>query len=178
MTQFEGHGMHVPNAGAGRRRLVDEDGVTLVEVLVAMFLLTGAMLAMAHVATSGLVSLRDATDRTTAIALATEVLEQSRQVPWDVLLLDATDHAPVCGDMIAIDDAGSVTEPAVCDAAGAVGAAAPYWGANGKYDLETYVTSIPNFPNARRVTTVVSWDQGTGPRTVRSSTVIAQVDRG
>jgi hypothetical protein len=170
--------MHEPNRQRPPRRLADESGVTLVEVMVAIFLLATAMMAMSQVATSGLMSLRDATDRTTAISLATQSLEASRQLPWESLYLDATAHPGRCGQMIVIADDASVTEPAVCLATGEVGAAAPFWGDIDGFEIETYVTAIQNFPNARRVTAVVEWDHGAQTRTVRSSTVIAQVSRG
>jgi hypothetical protein len=161
-----------------RARASEEEGVTLIEVLVAITLLVTAMMALAQVATSGLLSLRSSTDRTTAISLATQTLEASRQVPWPELALDETIFGATCGSNVPIDDAGTINEPVVCDTAGGIGSAPPFWGVDGKYDLETYTTSIPGFPNARRVTAVVSWDEGATERSYRSSTVIAQVDRG
>jgi hypothetical protein len=170
--------MHEPDRRPTWQQLGDESGVTLVEVMVAIFLLATAMMAMSQVATSGLLSLRDATDRTAAISLATQSLEASRQLPWESLQLEATAHAARCGQMITIADDGSVTEPAVCHATDAVGDVAPFWGDIDGFEIETYVTAIADFPNARRVTAVVEWGQGSQIRTVRSSTVIAQVSRG
>jgi hypothetical protein len=167
-----------PRRWSIRARAAEEEGVTLIEVLVAITLLVTAMMALAQVATSGLLSLRSATDRTTAISLATQSLEAARQVPWQQLALDSATFGATCGTNVDVDDAGTISEPVVCTADGALDGGIPFWGADGKYDLETYTTSIPSFPNARRVTTIVSWDEGATVRNYRASTVIAEVDRG
>jgi Tfp pilus assembly protein PilV len=161
-----------------RSRASEEEGVTLIEVLIAITLLVVAMMSLAQVATSGLLSLRSSTDRTTAISLATQSLEASRQVPWTELALDESIFGGTCGSTVAVDDAGSLIEPVICAADGALTSDPPFWGVDGKFDLETYSTAISGFPNARRVTSVVSWDEGSTPREYRASTVIAQVDRG
>jgi Tfp pilus assembly protein PilV len=170
--------MHVPDRQRPPRHLADESGITLVEVMVAIFLLATAMMAMAQVATSGLLSLRDSTDRTTAISLATQSLEAARQVPWEELQVRTADHSGRCGTLVAIDEPATFSESVVCHSGGAIRGVRPFWGTDGKYELRTFVTAIPNFPNARRVTTVVEWSHGTTTRSTRSSTVIAQVARG
>jgi hypothetical protein len=170
--------MHSEAVGCGVNQVHAEDGVSLVEVLVAMFLLATALMALAQVATTGLFAVRDAADRTTAMGLATRAVEAARHVPWEDLALDSAAHSAECGTLVAIDAAGSLTEPVLCASAGGVGGTAPFWGAEGPYDVRSHVTSIPGFPNARRVTATVTWRDHGGPREVRTSTVIAQVDRG
>jgi hypothetical protein len=160
-----------------RARASEEEGVTLIEVLVAITLLVTAMMALAQVATSGLLSVRSATDRTTAISLATQSLEAARQIEWTQLALEEATFTATCGTTVVVDD-GTLSEPVVCDLNGLVSDAQPFWGADGRYDLETYTTAVAGFPNARRVTSVVSWNEGSTPREYRASTVIAQVDRG
>lgn len=160
-----------------RRRLDDEAGVSLIEVLVAVFLLATAFTALAQVAVTGLWSLRGTADRTTAIGLATQAVEAGRSVPWDQLTLDENEFSAFCGDLVPIDDAGDIEEVIVCGAGG-ITDALPFWGPDGGYELETYVTSIPGFGNARRITAIVSWEDRGRERTVRTSNVVAQVDRG
>ena len=162
-----------------RTRWRAEDGVSLVEVMVAVVLLATAFIALAQVATNGLFSLRSAADRTTAIGLATQSVEAVRALPWEGLSLTPADHTPgVCGDLVDIDQAGTVEEIALCLPGGQVTDDLPYWGPTGPYELETYVTTIPGFGNARRATAVVTWTDRGDIREVRTSTVIAQVERG
>jgi hypothetical protein len=167
-----------PRRWSIRARASEEDGVTLVEVLVAITLLVTAMMALAQVATSGMLSVRSATDRTTAVSLATQSLDATRQIDWTQLSLDAGDFSGTCGANFTIDDGGAVVEPVVCAPDGAVADDLPFWGFDGAYELETFVTSVPGVPNARRVTALVSWNEGQTQREYRASTVIAQVDRG
>jgi Tfp pilus assembly protein PilV len=164
--------------GPSRRRWHGEDGTSLVEVLVAVTLLAGAFLALAQVATTGMFSLRASADRTTAIGIATQAVEAGRHVPWEELAMDGSLHAPRCGTTLTIDSNGAPSEPVLCATTGAVGTASPFWGANGAYDVETYVTAIDGFVNARRVTSVVTWTERGEQRQVRSSSVVAGVERG
>jgi Tfp pilus assembly protein PilV len=159
-------------------RLHDEAGVSLVEVLVAVLLLTGAFMALSQVATTGLFSLRSTADRTTAMGLATQAVEAGRLLPWDRLALDEDDLDPQCGTLADIDRVGGSSEPVVCSASGGVNASLPYWGQDGRYELETYVTSISGYSNARRVTAVVRWQDRGQTMEIRNSNVVAAVERG
>jgi hypothetical protein len=161
-----------------RRRFDDEAGVSLVEVLVAVFLLLGTFTALAQVATTGLWALRATADRTTAIGLATQAVEAGRSVPWEQLVLDEDEFSALCGELVPIDEAGTIEEEVLCGPDGGVADGAPFWGPNGLYELETYVTAIPGFDNARRITAEVTWEERGRERTVRTSNVVAQVDRG
>lgn len=161
-----------------RSRFLDESGVSLVELLVAVMLLTGAFLALAQVATNGLFSLRSAADRTTAMGIATQTVEAGRALEWSSLLMDEDVHAGICGDPVAIDRDGTVTESVLCETDGAVADGLPFWGVDGPYEIETYVTAVPGYGNARRVTAVVTWEERGGSRELRTSTVVAQVARG
>ena len=155
----------------------NDDGVSLVEVLVALVLLATAFVALAQVATSGLISIRAAADRTSAIGYATQAVEAARSEPWEVLGLDDTEHSSLCTSPVTIDEGETVSETVVCVTDG-IDEGMPFWGAEGPYVVETYVTAIPGFANARRVTAVVRFDDGAGTQEVRNSTVIAQVQRG
>jgi hypothetical protein len=170
--------MRSPRAWGRSRRMSEEDGVSLVEVLVAVLLVTGAFMAMSQVATIGLFSLRSTADRTTATGLATQAVEAGRQLPWAELALHAVELDPQCGTLADIDRVGGRSEPVVCSVAGGVTASLPFWGQDGPYELETYVTSIDGFVNARRVTSVVRWQDRGRTMEVRNSNVVAAVERG
>lgn len=65
-----------------RRRLAGDDGLSLVEVLVAFVLLGVVMSASAGFFTTSLRALQQAEGRTKATALANEELENLRALPW------------------------------------------------------------------------------------------------
>lgn len=160
-----------------RGRFSDEAGISLIEVMIAIFLLATAMMALAHVATSGLWSLRATTDRTTAVSLATRAVEAARHLNYEELSLDAPALPDACA-ATTFDVTDDLTEDVRCSSTGGVGSDLPYWGADGVYEIETWVTEIDGFPNARRVTAVVAFDErGRRDHEVRTSTVIARVDR-
>ena len=74
-----------------RRRLACEDGISLVEMLVAMALLGVVLSASAGFFTTTLVSLQGSEQRTKATALANEELENLRVLPWEDLGFYADD---------------------------------------------------------------------------------------
>jgi Tfp pilus assembly protein PilV len=74
-----------------------DDGFTLVEALVAMFVTTLILLTVAELMITGLYVHRSASDLTETTALATERLEQLRNTPYDQLL---------AGGSIAVNTAG------------------------------------------------------------------------
>lgn len=68
-----------------RRRLAGDDGLSLVEVLVAFVLLGVVMSASAGFFTTSLRALQQAEGRTKATALANEELENLRGLPWSAV---------------------------------------------------------------------------------------------
>ncbi|HVL98409.1 MAG TPA: prepilin-type N-terminal cleavage/methylation domain-containing protein [Egibacteraceae bacterium] len=66
-----------------RRRLAGDDGISLVEMLVAFAILGVVMSASAGFFTTALGALQQAEGRTKATALANEELENLRVLPWD-----------------------------------------------------------------------------------------------
>ena len=161
-----------------RRRAGEESGFSLVEVLVVVLLLTTAFLALAQVATTGLFTLRSAADRTTAMGLATQSVEAARTLNFEQLLMERAEHAEVCDNVFAVDPLDRLNETVVCGNGVAIADAFPFWWSDGRYTVETYVTAIDGYSNARRVTAVVQWTERAQDRELRTSTVVAEVGRG
>lgn len=68
-----------------RSRLADEAGVTVIEMMVAVFVLGLVLTAFLSVMTASFNSIRQNASMTRATALANEVLEEFRAVPWSRL---------------------------------------------------------------------------------------------
>lgn len=66
-----------------RRRLAGDDGISLVEMMVALSILGVVLSASAGAFTTALTSVQQAESRTKATALANEELENLRALPWD-----------------------------------------------------------------------------------------------
>lgn len=89
-----------------RRRIGGEDGISLVEMLVAFVILGIAMSASASFYMNALFSLHQAESRTKATALANEELENLRFLPWDDVGFYTDDDfgGPVPEDTVILDD--------------------------------------------------------------------------
>ncbi|MEX0651804.1 MAG: prepilin-type N-terminal cleavage/methylation domain-containing protein, partial [Actinomycetota bacterium] len=72
------------------RRFRLEEGITLVEVIIAMFILSVALLAMASTATSSLISLAGSRDREQATNAASAAIERARALDFTDLVVPAT----------------------------------------------------------------------------------------
>lgn len=160
-----------------RNRAREETGFSLVEMLIVVLLLTTAFLALAQVATTGLFTLRSAADRTTAMGFATQSVEAARTLSWEQLLVDQNLPGAGCGSLLAVDPSGGLDETVLCGTEGAVQGSIPFWWSDSRYGVETYVTGIAGYDNARRVTAIVRWDEGDEQRELRTSTVVAEVGR-
>ncbi|SEI86484.1 type IV pilus modification PilV family protein [Demequina mangrovi] len=70
-----------------RRRLLDprDEGFTLIELVVAMFVIAIVILSLLALQTSALVSTSEAGRREQATAYGNEAIEQLRAIPWNVL---------------------------------------------------------------------------------------------
>ncbi|WP_315095262.1 prepilin-type N-terminal cleavage/methylation domain-containing protein [uncultured Cellulomonas sp.] len=66
----------------GRRLRSDESGFTLAELLVAMMIISGVLLGLMAVQTSALVTTAQTRQRAQGTAVANQVMEQMRALPW------------------------------------------------------------------------------------------------
>lgn len=72
------------DTGRVERRTAAEDGFTLIEVLVAIFVLVVAVLGVASLLSTSYISTKSTTSREQATNVARDVLERSRQVDYTV----------------------------------------------------------------------------------------------
>ena len=190
---------HSPAASRMARRAFarasGEHGVTLVEILVSMAVMSFGLLALASVSTAGLLSLRDSTARQSATEAAAQALELARDTAWSQLA-NLTGDAMVTGATFDPDGPGclaaeNVIRSAVGPVTGApyqVGPASPTLA---ERTVRTYVTDVaaldcpaaPATPTpppapAKRVTVVVQWRSGDAIHESRKSTMIAFSGRG
>ena len=155
-----------------RARLDDEAGLGLVEIVIAVFILTVGLAALAATAIPALGSLQNSRDRQAATAMATASLERARTYPMSQLAMDSG-LEPCPSDLIELDRDGDLAETPVCDSDGLVNDGSPHWYESAGRTARTYVTNVEEAPGARRVTVVVSWQRGNQDFEVRSSTVVA-----
>ena len=170
-----------------RRRLNDDAGLSLVEIIIAAFVLTVAILGLASAAISALRGLSDAQMRQEATSLAAESLEVARSYDFeDLAVRDGDTNVPGSGatfdplegshDDI---DPGSSGEDMLIDSDGAVRweTDAPHY-EEGRFALRTYVTDPADHDGVVRVTALVEYRVPGGAREVRFSTFIADAERG
>lgn len=154
-----------PIRGACRRLHDDEEGVSLVEALVAVVILSTAMLALVATAATSTTSLRLSRDRQQATQTASAALEDVRDMAWDELVLADVPAPPA-------DFEG---EPTVSDAGGPL----PHILVDGRFTTTTYVTWADAPTNTlKRVTAITSWEDRGSTREVRESTLVAIAERG
>jgi type II secretory pathway pseudopilin PulG len=170
------------------RILEDEEGLGLIEVMAAIFVLAVALMALASVATTSLVSLRISRDREQATNAASAAIESVR----------SRDFTGIAHDLGAVDPsrlpdgalpAGSTAtcfdgEPVVTDA---VVDPVPFEQTAGNNDAITVHTVVTYEDgdcttgartDLKRVTVVASWQDQGNVRFVQQETLVALVDRG
>lgn len=174
-----------------RRGLVDgEDGLSLVEMMIAILVIAVAIMALMSVSLVSLVSTREARDRQQATDAASSALEIARSYSYDETALTAAQVNPatdpfltVVGGKAHFDHDGSgpePSEPVIVQPTGSVTREQTV----DRYTVYTYVTWFdPDGTGAqgsRRVTTIVRWDdeQAGELNEVRESTVVAEANRG
>lgn len=171
-----------------RRR--DDEGMTLIELLIAVFILAVAILALAASATASLTSLRTSRDRDRATAAASAALEAARQYDYHQLAMDKAgpadfDHNPddaVAAEPTVRSDSAPIS-PYSCSPTTA-GCWFDFSAYQGKLTVSTYVTwyddpeLADSTKDGKRVTASVTWTEHDNTREVRQSTVVAEADRG
>jgi type II secretory pathway pseudopilin PulG len=165
----------------------DEDGLGLIEVMMAVFILGVALLALASVGTSSLVSLRVTRDREQATNAASAAIEDARARDFSNLALAANSvviaaippAAVPSGSTAGCFDGERVHTDAVVDPV-------PFERTAGNNDsitvhtLITFAESTCTGPatDLKRVIAIASWQDGTQTRFVRQETLVASAGRG
>jgi Tfp pilus assembly protein PilV len=167
----------------------DEEGLGLVEVLVAVFILSVALMALASVGTSSLISLRMTRDREQATNAASTALEEARALSFDALALPAgANPTTLPADVRAALNVTSATcvggEALVTDAASPQPVPLTRTsGTNGAHRVHTVVTWANQNCTAtnsglKRVVSIVTWPDGPRFNFVRNETLVAPAGRG
>ncbi|MGH3442635.1 MAG: type IV pilus modification PilV family protein [Nitriliruptorales bacterium] len=183
--------MRITTVRARRKRLDEEDGLSLVEILMAMTILSVVLLGVATTAVSSVASLRISRERQQATAAASAAIEQARSygyrdIAHPVGEVDASDPYVTGTDPYYFDHDGdgSDAEELITAAGGQV---TPYLttSADGRLTTRVFVTWYDDpattavSRDARRITAVTTWSDAGGPeREVRESTIVAEADRG
>jgi Tfp pilus assembly protein PilV len=165
-----------------RARLVGgEAGLGLVEVMVAILVLTLGVLSLASGAVQSLASLGESRPRQQGTAAATRSLETVRSYSYELIAL-RNGQAPA-GTTFDPDGSGPLAaETAVRTLTGAV-TADVHQATTAGVTVTTWVTAyddpaLSGTSNARRVTAVASWTRGGVTKVVRESTVVGEAARG
>jgi Tfp pilus assembly protein PilV len=167
-------------------RIRSDDGLGLVELLIALFILNVALLALVAGFTSGMFAVSRASRVATGGVLADSQMERYRGMTYGWIGLDtnqATDATYTSDTACVGDSTCENTAPALgasaCAPGGAVWAVAAYQpnctpsasvtGADGRtYRVDTYVRTIQSVqvgnPRATKIVTVVVRDPATGNR--------------
>lgn len=153
--------------------------MTLIEILIAVFILAVAVIALASTAASSLKSVRISKDRQDATQLASTILESARGLPFEDVILDTADNPP---DGFDPTTGNGGCDPATvgCEAVVKLaGGAIDHIRSSGNHTATTYVTEVEGTSGKEvRVTTFVRWTDGGTERTVREETLVAQATRG
>jgi prepilin-type N-terminal cleavage/methylation domain-containing protein len=162
-----------------RRRLRSEDGFGLIELLIAMTVLSLGILALVAAFSSGTAALMRASQIGTASTLADKQMELYRGVPYDWIVLDTTAVTTASSDAVYQGDqalsGGLSNYTEACPAGAPSEACAPIQNVTGPdnrtYRVDTYVTlDDPTDSGAARdvrVVTVVVREGGTNRNLVR-----------
>lgn len=161
-----------------------EDGITLVEIMVAILILGVVLTAFFGVMARNLRSVSDSQARQEASFVASQVIETLRELPvssarmavsYDPTLVscDGPGKVDVHGD-------GTVCEPLDIDPfidLNRIDESAPWTGSSDAVTYATYATT-PVGTDSVRITVVVDYELTDGPKQVRRSTIVSEVNRG
>ena len=163
----------------GQRERARQDGISLVEVLVAMSVLAIVMTGFAHLVIGSVRNLSLSEARQQAYTAATRALESARSLAFEEIGHPRTDES---GSPFSFDTfdpvAGTMAAPGTGETVwrltgGAVGDAAPFRMQTDGLDLSTVVTHPDvDDPTQVRVTAVVEFDRGGQTEVLRQSTLV------
>lgn len=178
---------------SARLRLDDESGMSLLEVIIATFVLSVAVIGLASVASASLVQLRVSRDRQAATDAATSTLEAMRLEDFSTVAVPAAEVPAGWGGCSPTDDEAVVTTTAPTD----IDYQQTGLGPAGNITVTTVVTwyddpdvdsdgdgsgadpcgAEPN--KVKRVRVTASWQDAGGPvKTVTQDTFVSPADRG
>lgn len=178
-----------------------EDGMTLIEIMIAIFILAVAILAVATTAVSSLTTMRISRERQHATAAVTGAIEEIRSYDFRDIAIDDGELAELGGDVFVTtgdcpqptndpaalcfdhdDDALNPEEMVTSTTGGVVDYKTVE--VDGRLTVRRFVTWLNRDPttvskqDAKRVTVIATFEDSGSSRTVRESTVVAQADRG
>jgi type II secretory pathway pseudopilin PulG len=165
-----------------RLRDHDEEGLSLVEIMVAAFILSVALLALASTATSSLIQLSVSLGRQEAMDAASAMIEDLRRTNYAVVALDASDP-----NVAALDPCdGEYSEPLVTSNLDGTIPHRQQFGPSGRITLITTVSWYDESGagcdhgdrNVKRVRVQAEWVDRGRSFTLEESTLVAPIDRG
>jgi Tfp pilus assembly protein PilV len=165
-----------------------ESGITLVEVLVAIFILSVALLALGSTATASLLSLGESRDREQATNAASAAIEAARARDFGALSVDAGEPlsslpTPVAS-MLGVSGNCAGTERVVQDAASIDPLPLVHQAGNNNaitvYTLVSWADQPCTATTAdmKRVVALATWNDRGTLRSVRNETLVAPAGRG
>lgn len=155
---------------ACRRLHEGDEGVSLVEALVAVLILSTAMLALVATAATSTVSLRLSRDRQQAVQTASAALEDVRSMRWTAVAL-----APIPAPPASFEGETTVVLPSTSPL---TPVAHVVTSPDGRFTTTTYITWANAEKTLKRVTAITSWSDRGQRREVRESTLVAIAERG
>lgn len=150
-----------------RRRASQDEAFSLVEVMIALFILSVGIFALASTAITSIQSTRISRERQDAMQLASTLIESARAEGFDTVALNTAEYDPVSdgatynGETVHVRHDGGVPHEVV---------AAPH-------TARVWVTWTSADEDEKRVTVQVGWNDR-GAREVVQSTLIAEARRG
>lgn len=168
-----------------RDRCAADDGITLIEVLMAVFILSVALFSLASVAIPSLSTMRDARERELGTNAASGAIEDVRALDFrGITMATGFDIGTVPADVLDLVDYGSgcvASEPFVID--GAAADPVELVSERAGTEVYTFVTWADTACSAtgrdlKRITTVARWIEAGEVRHVDQSTLVASAGRG
>lgn len=153
----------------GRLRRADEEGFTIVEMVVATTLLAASLLALAHLMFGSMSTLGAVRQRSVFLERATEEMEALRSLPWEETGVSTSDPAYATAY-----PGGSFEGRAAIAVASGPAAVSQRTTDDESYTVRRWITVGPQGAGAnrpRRLDVAVEWSEEGSPRTIRLTSV-------